>query len=97
MSRQRVWMLMLSTILWETDERLYYHFRDLSHFPCYCQDVLHHLDGSWRRLQRILFLCCLEGRRMDIPHTHTFVFASRIYTCHCGRFVTKSRFRLEVR
>lgn len=39
-----------------------------------------------RRLQRILFLCCLEGRRMDIPHTY-FVFASRIYACYVWRYV----------
>lgn len=95
MSRQTAWMSMLSTILWETVERFPYQFitfRSLPNFFCYRQDVMHQLGWSMRRLEGSLFLCCLEGRRMDIPHIYTFVFTSRIYACHGRRYVIKGRF-----
>lgn len=54
---------------------------------------MHQLDWSMRRLQRSLSLRPLEGRRMDIPHIYTFVFASRIYAFHGRGYVINGRFR----
>lgn len=91
MSRQTAWMSMLSTILWETVERFPYQFITFEVYPTSFVTGKQ-LGWSMRRLEGSLFLCCLEGRRMDIPHIYTFVFTSRIYACHGRRYVIKGRF-----
>ena len=97
MSRQRKWMLMLSTILWETVERLYSQFITFEiypHFFCYCQDVMHLLDWREHEVSTKKIVSLLFGRAQNgyTPHIHLSVCIT--YLCmSCRRNVACSGLR----